>query len=800
MPFDPEQETLKFLKQRYAEASKRTVFFVGAGCSMEVGLPDWHSLAKSLFKKLNDSTPASALSGELLQGFHEAEELFAKKSYWDFFGKVEEYWKTLYEDFMSEEFSDYKLEKCDIPSVYKKIWKMRNVGQVLTLNIDGLLRRAYDNVFGYKRGQLLEFPGTSVVDSKSYFARNYPTILNLHGIYTQRSTWVMNAYERRRLFDGFGRGDYKSFLRHIFESYNVVFIGVNILDMAISPIIEGIANSGLLQDHYWVTPNISSHDFMWTQLKGVRVINYDPEKVGAGFNHSSVICSIIDDIESYKSYDRPVMLPRRSEASEDESSPSDVINVVAQDPMRVRGELDARIERIGQEHGFNGKQMSAFIKEYSVPLELSSVLGRNAPYNKLENLEITLSVSESNSSTVWMAKDTNSSNVYAIKALSGQAFKDRIERESFRRGIESLYHLNKANSLVAPKFLFHTNTPLAVAMEYIEGSSLAELQESSKELIRNNWHSAFLKICQAIMVCHTSDAEVLHRDIKPKNIILDGAYIGCDVSDFLEASIRFINFDMSWHKFSVGNTKSVSADEVGYYAPEQRNINNADTPRTIKTDVYMLGMTLLNILSDIPPPEGGAGIKDWPEYVEGKIKPKFNQDRLSASRVARLITKMTKNIPDERPDLVNSISELELIGYAMHNDWNNADPDLFVEKILTEIGYDYRWEEGALKGSIQTPRQIELSLGYLPRGQRIELRWMRQRDDGVDRKNFGGKLGELSSQVRLRLTELGWQVEDGGGHHSRSIQANIRIKDLLPEWRKSIEQISEVISRLMGDV
>lgn len=181
MAFDPGQGTLKLLKQRYAEASKRTVFFVGSGCSAEVGLPDWSNLAENLFDRLNDATPSTALTGDLLAKFNLASALKDARDYWNFFGLVEGSWKTLYEDFLSEVFSSERMETLEIPSIYKKIWRMRNVGQVLTLNIDGLVQRAYEDSFGAKRAQLLEFPGTSVTDSRSYFDRNFPTILNLHG-------------------------------------------------------------------------------------------------------------------------------------------------------------------------------------------------------------------------------------------------------------------------------------------------------------------------------------------------------------------------------------------------------------------------------------------------------------------------------------------------------------------------------------------------------------------------------------------------------------------------------------------
>jgi serine/threonine protein kinase len=801
MPYDSHQPNLKRLKKSYSEAFRRTVFFVGAGSSTEVGLPNWYDLADKLLEELDAATPASALSDELLQNFNIAQEHLENGHLWDFFGIVEQNWTQLYEDYLSDVFSDDKLQSSEIPSVYRRIWRMRNVGQVMTLNIDGLVRRAYEDAFGPKAPQLLEFPGTNVLDSKSYFSRNYPVVLNLHGIHSQRSSWVMNARERDRLFSNMRGGSYLSFLRHVFENYNIVFVGVNIRDIAVSPVIEEIFQSGLLQDHYWIVPNISTDDYAWAQKNGVRTINYEPEKPeSGGAVHSPVICSILDEVEAFRSFDRPAILPRRDMYNE-RSFPeaSEITLEAAQDPILARKKLDARIEFLGQEHGFDGNQVSGFIREYAIPIELTSITGKMAPFNLLEDVVLSTQISSSNSSNVWLALESDGSTMCAVKSLSGQAHKDPVERESFRRGIESLHHLNTANQSVAPRFLFHTNIPLSVAMEYINGASLSEIFESSPDLVRDFWLETFLKIARSLLVCHISEGEVLHRDLKPKNILFEGAFAGCDSDDFHQSTVRFINFDMSWHKFSVGNTKSVSADEVGYYAPEQRSMANSDTPRSTKTDVYMLGMVLLYLISEAPPPEGGARLEGWERYLRTKVGSRF-QDELIRSRLARLLLRMTSVDVDERPDLRSIITELEIIGLAEQSNWRSVDPDLFVEKAMAALGYDYAWDDDKLMGYVKTPRQIELTLSYQHRGQRICLNWMRQRDDGIDRKNFGGKLGELSAKVKQQLKDYGWEVEEGGGHHSRSISAHIRLSLVVEDAEGFFEFARSIVTRLMGNV
>lgn len=799
MSYVSNQPDLRRLKQTYSEASKRTVFFVGSGPSTEVGVPGWSEMADKLLYQLNEATPSSALNSNLLSAFHDCEIAIKDRRLWDFFSLVELNWPQTYEDFLSEQFDDEKLSKLSIPSVYKRIWKMRNVSQVLTLNLDGLISRAYDAVFQGKTERVLEYPGTSVLDSRSYFLRNYPVILNLHGSHTQRSTWVMNKGERERLFTLMKKADYKSFLRHVFETCNVIFLGVDVRDVAISPIVEDISAAGLLQSHYWITPDISTENYTWCQRNGVRVVTYSPDvneerkKI-----HSSTICSILDEIESFRSLDRPVILPERPRLSDRTfKSKEDLIALIGTDHNEARELLDARVEHLGQEHGFDGRQIEGFIREYSVPLELTSILGTTAPYSLLGSVTLSSQISITNSSSVWLALQDDGQTMCAVKSLSGQAFKDSVERESFRRGIESIYQLSNLNDPVAPRYIFHTNVPLSVGMEYISGSSLQDFVLSSSDLVRNNWLSVFQRVCRGILSCHTSDAEVLHRDIKPKNIIFSGAYVGCDSDDFAESAVRFINFDMSWHKFSTGNSKSVSADEVGYYAPEQRYFQNSDTPRTSKTDVYMLGMVLLYIISEAPPPEGGSALKDWPQMVSQRIGSRA-QNTLVKSRISRLLSRMTLSQPDQRPDLQSVISELDSISMAKENKWDLVDPDLFLEKALIETGFDYIWDDDALLGRVQTPRQIELSLAYIHRGQRAELRWMRQRDEGADRKNFSGRLGDLAVQIRQQLRDFGWEVEDGGAHHSQSLLAQIRLKQVMGDPSKFIEHLQLITGKMMA--
>lgn len=161
------------------------------------------------------------------------------------------------------------------------------------------------------------------------------------------------------------------------------------------------------------------------------------------------------------------------------------------------------------------------------------------------------------SSSVWLAEDTERKGAYLVaKILNGSAHEDETERQSFRRGIQSMYLLNGSNSSIAPKYIDHFELPLVVVMEHVTGSSLREVVGSGTFGEPTDILKIFEIIAQSVRSCHTSDGQVLHRDLKPGNIIFENWFIGYEKAQLLETTARLINFDLSWHRYSSGNTRS----------------------------------------------------------------------------------------------------------------------------------------------------------------------------------------------------------------------------------------------------
>lgn len=139
----------------------------------------------------------------------------------------------------------------------------------------------------------------------------------------------------------------------------------------------------------------------------------------------------------------------------------------------------------------------------------------------------------------------------------------------------------------------HSGRPYFV-MELIEGSATLEDVMQKGSLNQDEILGCLIQIARALHFCH--EAGVLHRDVKPSNILLDTnnkAYL----SDFGVA------------KNKQGESLTLSGELVGtpsYMAPEQ--IDNDPTAMDRRVDVYALGAILYEVLCGVPPFTGASAL------------------------------------------------------------------------------------------------------------------------------------------------------------------------------------------------
>lgn len=134
--------------------------------------------------------------------------------------------------------------------------------------------------------------------------------------------------------------------------------------------------------------------------------------------------------------------------------------------------------------------------------------------------------------------------------------------------------------------IYEENKELTVIEEYISGTPLNELMESHRLTISkiNNY---LTDLCRILEQLHNRKPPIIHRDIKPTNIIIT-QYDKAILLDFNAAK---------WYS-PQDNTDTVMLGTQGYAAPEQYGFG-CSSPQT---DLYAIGILLKELVASLPEP------------------------------------------------------------------------------------------------------------------------------------------------------------------------------------------------------
>jgi serine/threonine protein kinase len=185
--------------------------------------------------------------------------------------------------------------------------------------------------------------------------------------------------------------------------------------------------------------------------------------------------------------------------------------------------------------------------------------------------------------TVYEVVNQETGEPAAVKLLSAALAEEEGFRGRFETEIETLRKLNHPN--IVKLFGFgEENARLFYAMELVDGNSLEEELGRGR---RFDWREVVrivIEICRALR--HAHDRGVIHRDIKPGNLLL-ASNGQIKLSDFGIARL-------------FGNTRLTSAGSVlgtaEYMAPEQAAGKSVDQ----RTDLYSLGAVMYALLARRP--------------------------------------------------------------------------------------------------------------------------------------------------------------------------------------------------------
>lgn len=242
-------------------------------------------------------------------------------------------------------------------------------------------------------------------------------------------------------------------------------------------------------------------------------------------------------------------------------------------------------------------------------------------------------------------RDTYSSQVFI--ASQGSYYLIDSYKQKFIKEAQIMSSLNHPN-IVRVYDVFEENGTAYYVMEYLGNGSLLDMVSRKGALTEEEAFQYIYPIADALAYIH--DKKILHLDVKPSNILLNG-----------NGDAVLIDFGVSKHyDISGGQTTTTPTGISKGYAPLEQYQQGNISVFSPATDVYSLGATLLFLLTGNTPPEATEIYENGFPDVSDKI---FNKSSFLAIKAA-----MEPRRKD-RPQTVDDF--LAYLGKA-HNNFLNS--------------------------------------------------------------------------------------------------------------------------------
>jgi serine/threonine protein kinase/tetratricopeptide (TPR) repeat protein len=252
---------------------------------------------------------------------------------------------------------------------------------------------------------------------------------------------------------------------------------------------------------------------------------------------------------------------------------------------------------------------------------LSEIHGHDADW-LLGNYQILEEIGRGGMGVIYRARQRHSRRIVAIKRILSYHADSQDTLMRFRREAQAAANLDHPNVLpIYEVSESHDGLPF-FSMKFASGGSLLEAAPALRSDPRRAI-ALMAKVARAVQYAH--EQGILHRDLKPGNILLDARGEPM-VSDFGLAK---------WLEPTGHLTRTPTVfGTPGYIAPEQ--VNGSAGNLTAAADVYSLGAVLFDLLAGRPPFTGEHALKTIQQAAE-KPAPKLRSLQPSVDRDVEII-------------------------------------------------------------------------------------------------------------------------------------------------------------------
>jgi serine/threonine-protein kinase len=297
--------------------------------------------------------------------------------------------------------------------------------------------------------------------------------------------------------------------------------------------------------------------------------------------------------------------------------------------LRSIGVEPKPIAEILQEKGYLKSEQAERVLQQQAKAPPAPQQGRIS----IPGYEIISKIGQGGMGVVYKARQISMDRPVAIKVLSARFAKDKSFSDRFMREARAVARLNHEN-VISGIDAGEVGGVRYFVMEYVDGIPLSRIFHREGRLSEERCLDVARQIARALAHAHRHG--IVHRDVKPENIMITGDGVAklCDLGLARRESGEV---ESTMDGTSVGTPN--------YISPEQaRGENNID----IRTDIYSLGATLYHMSTGTPPFSGDNPMIIMTKHVTTELEPPRERRPELSEGFSNLVVKMMQKLREDR--------------------------------------------------------------------------------------------------------------------------------------------------------
>jgi serine/threonine protein kinase len=499
-----------------------------------------------------------------------------------------------------------------------------------------------------------------------------------HGRVKHPSSWILST---KRRTEQYANDSFKRFIASIIQTKRLIYWGIGIKDFALTTLLsddlKSIHQRVGSPGHFWIKSNPTPEDYEHARAYNVKIIPYTvgPDNI---HNIRSVVAETLripprDSVAQYRVENRKV---------DWSTFPSDEV-LSKHAPEEIRGFMDAAYDQILYDNKENGVGKAIeFTKKYPRSTHQSWMVSEQDGLNIYHGQRISGEIDGGAFGTVYSASDPVDGTPYAIKILRRELISNKDFIDAFRRGVSAQQMLTRSSVPGMVRLKDSKSFPPSIIMEYIEGITLTEFIGGAHYRDFAEISEVLSKTCAIVSSAHAHPETILHRDLKPNNIMLKEFWGKRD-----EYEVVILDFDLSWYRGAVGMSLLPGAKLQGYASPELTGNKEAGTTtRNVSVDVYSLGMVIYYAFTLTEPYPNMTLATSFTEDTANRISVAHRKlNRWVTRYLSVLITRMTKFKQSERISMEVAKKCLGEVNAYLNNGTMDIGGDLILCSLESDL-------------------------------------------------------------------------------------------------------------------